>query len=87
MSPESREYLTFDELPRVRPCLLTAVDNAEGREVPYYGLLSPHFYYIINQGQIETCIDRTWLTAPRLYIRKFLVRFKVLEPRDEYRCE
>jgi hypothetical protein len=87
MNEKDREYLVFDEMPRVQPCLLAAVDNAEGQEVNYYGLLSPHFYYIIESGMINTCIDRSGFTAIRIRIRSLLSRMKVFEPRDEYRCE
>jgi hypothetical protein len=87
MNEKDREYLIFDEMPRVQPCLLAAVDNAEGREVNYYGLLSPHFYYIIDNGMIETCIDRSSFTATRIRIRSILAKIKVFAPRDEYRCE
>ena len=87
MNDVDKHYLVMDEMPRVQPCLLTAVDNAEGREVNYYGLLSPHFYYIIESGMINTCIDRSSFTATRIRIRSLLSRMKVFEPRDEYRCE
>jgi hypothetical protein len=87
MNDVDRHYLVMDELPRVQPCLLAAVDNAEAREVNYYGLLSPHFYYIIRDGMNATCIDRSSFTATRLVIRKLLSRILVFEPRDEYRCE
>ena len=87
MNVSDRDYLVFDEMPRVQPCLLSAVDNAESRQVNYYGLLSPHFYYVIEDGMIHSCIDRSTFTAARVTIRKLLSRIKVLEPRDEYRCE
>jgi len=87
MNDEDRHYLVFDEMPRVQPCLLSAVDNAAAREVNYYGLLSPHFYYIIDNGMIETCIDRSSFTATRIRIRSLLSRMRVFAPRDEYRCE
>ncbi len=87
MDETDRHYLVMDELPRVQPCLLSAVDNAEAREVNYYGLLSPHFYYLIRAGIIETAIDRSSFTATRIVIRKLLARMRVLESRDEYRCE
>jgi hypothetical protein len=87
MNEKDREYLIFDEMPRVQPCLLAAVDNAEGREVNDYGLLSPHFYYIIDSGMINTCIDRASFTATRIRIRSILSKIKVFAPRDEYRCE
>ena len=87
MNDVDRHYLVMDELPRVQPCLLTAVDNAEAREVNYYGLLSPHFYYIVNASVMETCIDRSSFTATRIRIRSILAKIKVFAPRDEYRCE
>lgn len=87
MNDVDKHYLVMDEMPRVQPCLLAAVDNAEGREINYYGLLSPHFYYIVESGTINTCIDRSSFTATRIRIRSLLSRIKVFEPRDEYRCE
>jgi hypothetical protein len=86
MNADVLKYLVSDELPRVRPCLVAAVDHAEARGVTYYGLLSPHFYYVIRDRQISSCIDKSAFTATRVMIRNVLGRMRVVEPREEYRC-
>lgn len=86
MDQETRDWLMDDELPRVRPCLDAAVTNAEERGLSYYAILSPRYYSIIRNGIIESTVERAWGTNLRIYLRKWFARFKVLEPRDEYRC-
>jgi len=86
MNDEDKSYLIFDELPSVRPCLLNSVFDAESKNTYEYGMLSPHFYYIIQNGMINTCIDRSSFTATRLFIRKILVKMHVCSPRVEYLC-
>jgi hypothetical protein len=86
MSDEGKSYLLFDEMPSVRPCLLNSVEDAEQKGTYEYGMLSPHYYYIVQNGTINTCIDRSSFTATRLFIRKILAKMKVLSPRAEYLC-
>jgi hypothetical protein len=86
MNDADHEYLEFDEMPSVRPCLRESVHNAESKDLYEYGLLSPHFYYIIQNGMINTCIDRHFYTASKLWIRKVLAKMGVLSPRTEYYC-
>lgn len=86
MNDDDHEYLEFDEMPSVRPCLRNAVHDAESKDLYEYGILSPHFYYIIQNGLINTCIDRHFYTASKLWIRKQLSRMHVLTPRTEYYC-
>jgi hypothetical protein len=86
MNEEDHEYLEFDELPSVRPCLRTSVHDAETKGLYEYGILSPYFYYIIQNGMINTCINRSSFTATRLKIRGILAKMKVLSPRVEYLC-
>ena len=50
MNEADKSYLTFDEMPSVQPCLLKSVEDAESKDLYEYGLLSPHFYYIIQNG-------------------------------------
>ena len=75
-----------DELPAVRPCLMASVDDAESKNLYEYGLLSPHFYYIIQNGEINTCVDRYFYTFTKVWIRKVLTKMHVLVPRAEYYC-
>jgi len=86
MNDKDHEYLEFDEMPSVRPCLQNAVHDAESKDTYEYGILSPHFYYIIQNGLINTCIDRSSFTATRLFIRKILTKMRVCSPRVEYLC-
>lgn len=86
MNDADRNYLIFDEMPSVVPCLLKSVEDAESKGLYEYGLLSPHFYYIIQNGMINTCIDRHFYTASKLWIRKVLAKMHVLTPRVEYYC-
>ena len=86
MSDDCKSYLTIDEMPSVRPCLLSSVEDAETKSTYEYAILSPHFYYIITDGMIRSCIDRSSFTASRIFIRKILAKMKVMSPRDEYLC-
>jgi hypothetical protein len=86
MNEADHEYLEFDEMPGVRPCLRDSVHDAENKDLNNYGLLSPHFYYVIQNGMINSCIDRSSFTASRLVIRKILAKMHVLTPRTEYYC-
>ena len=86
MTDDCKSYLTDDEMPSVRPCLLSSVEDAEKKGTYEYGILSPHFYYIIQDGMINTCIDRSSFTATRLFIRKILAKMHVLPVRAEYLC-
>jgi len=86
MSESDHEYLEFDEMPSVRPRLRAAVHDAESKDLYEYGLLSPHFYYIIQNGMINTCIDRYFYTASKVWIRKVLAKMHVIPPRTEYYC-
>lgn len=86
MNEEDHKYLEFDEMPSVRECLRSAVHEAERLSLYEYGILSPHYYYIIQNGMIQTCIDRSSFTATRIFIRKILSRMRVVYPRVEYLC-
>ncbi len=86
MNEADHEYLEFDEMPGVRPCLRDSVHDAEKQDLYEYGILSPHFYYIIQNGQINTCIDRQFYTVSKIWIRKVLAKMHVLAPRTEYYC-
>jgi hypothetical protein len=86
MNEADHHYLEFDEMPSVWPCLQNSVHDAESKELYEYGLLSPHFYYIVQNGMINTCIDRSSFTASRLFIRKILTKMHVCSPRAEYLC-
>ena len=87
MNDKDRSYLLIDEMPRVHNCLNSAVDDAETNDYNDYGILSPHFYYIIQNGTINTCIDRSSFTATRIRIQSILSRLGVFYPRHEYRCD
>lgn len=79
-SPEDRSFLTFDEPVEDRPKILAAVDDAEAKGLYEYGLLTNRFFMIIQNGQINTSINRSSFKATKTFIERLLAKLERTMP-------
>lgn len=86
MDAESKHYATFDELPSVVPCILASIEDAEKNNTYEYGLLTPHYYMTVQNGEIMGAINRSSFTLTRIKLRSLLARGGFITPRKEYLC-
>ena len=81
---EDIEFLVFDEPISDRPAILAAVVDAEKKELYEYGLLTRKFFMIMQNGMINTSINRTSFLATRAGIEKILNKLGRTMPKDVY---
>ena len=72
LTEEDIVYATFDENPNVQPAIRAALVDAEARGLYEFGLLTPRFFIIYQNFQMNTSINRTSFAASRENISKIL---------------
>jgi len=83
-NPEDRSFMTFDEPVADKPKILAAIEDAEKRDLFEYGVLTSRFFMIIQNGMINTCINRTSFAATKPVIEKILSKLERELPKDVY---
>lgn len=81
---EDRSFLTFDEPVEDKPAILAAVDEAEAKNLYEYGLLTKRFYIIMQNGMINSCINRSSFVATEAGIERILNKMDRTRPKVEY---
>ena len=81
---EDRSFLTFDEPVEDKAAILAAVTDAESKDLYEYGLLTRRFYIIMQNGMINTCINRQSFVATESGIEKILNKIDRTRPKVEY---
>lgn len=81
---EDRTFLTFDEPIEDKPAILAAVSDAESKDLYEYGLLTHKFYIIMQNGMINTCVNRSSFIATETGIEKILNKIGRTRPKIEY---
>jgi hypothetical protein len=81
---EDKSFLTFDEPAGDKAAILAAVADAESKELFEYGLLTSRFFMIIQNGLINSSINRTGFIASRENIGRILGKMDRALPKDIY---
>ena len=81
---EDRTFLTFDEPITDKAAILAAVDDAESKNLYEYGLLTQKYYLIMQNGMINTSINRSSFIATQEGIEKILNKIGRTRPTVEY---
>jgi len=81
---EDKSFLTFDEPAADKAAILAAVADAESKELFEYGLLTSRFFMIIQNGLINSSINRTGFIASRENIGRILGKMDRALPKDIY---
>ena len=69
---EDKAFLTFDEPAGDKAAILAAVADAESKDLYEYGLLTSRFFMIMQNGMINTSINRSGFAASRENISRIL---------------
>ena len=69
---EDKQFLTFDEPAEDKAAILAAVADAESKDLYEYGLLTSRFFMIMQNGMINTSINRSGFAASRENIGRIL---------------
>ena len=72
LTEEDITYASFDENPNVQPAIRAALIDAEAKALYEFGLLTPKFFIIYQNFQMNTSINRTSFAATRENITKIL---------------
>ena len=83
-NPEDKQFLTFDEPAADKAAILAAVADAEGKDLFEYGLLTSRFFLIIQNGLINSSINRTGFAATKDNIARILGKMDRVLPKDIY---
>jgi hypothetical protein len=83
-SAEDKSFLTFDEPVEARAAILAAVADAETKDLYEYGLLTPRFFMIMQNGMINSSINRQSFTATRENIERILNKMDRTMPKVVY---
>lgn len=81
---EDRAFLTFDEPVADQAAILAAVDDAESKDLYEYALLTKRYYLIMQNGMINTSINRSSFVATQEGIEKILNKMGRTRPAVEY---
>ena len=81
---EDKSFLTFDEPAEDKAAILAAVADAESKDLYEYGLLTSRFFMIMQNGQINSSINRTGFSASRENIERILGKMDRVLPKDIY---
>lgn len=87
ITPEGKSFLTFDEPAGDKAAILAAVADAEGKDLYEYGLLTSRFFMIIQNGMINSCINRTDIRASRPNIKWILGKMDREIPKVVYEID
>ena len=69
---EDKSFLTFDEPAGDKAAILAAVADAESKDLYEYGMLTSKFFMIMQNGQINSSINRSGFSASRANIGRIL---------------
>lgn len=83
-SAEDKQFLTFDEPATDKALILAAVADAETKGLFEYGLLTSRFFMVMQNGQINSSINRTGFAASRENIGRILGKMDRVLPKDIY---
>ena len=81
---EDKSFLTFDEPAGDKAAILAAVADAESKDLFEYGLLTSRFFLIIQNGLINSSINRTSFVATKENIGRILGKMDRVLPKDIY---
>jgi hypothetical protein len=81
---ETISYLTFDEPVEDRAAIIAAVKDAEAKELYEYGMLTQRFFMIIQNGMINSSINRQSFVATRENIAAILGKMDRVMPKVIY---
>jgi len=81
---EDKSYLTFDEPAGDKAAILAAVADAESKDLFEYGLLTSRFFLIIQNGLINSSINRSSFVATKENIGRILGKMDRVLPKDIY---
>ena len=81
---EDKAFLTFDEPAEDKAAILAAVADAESKDLYEYGLLTHRFFMIMQNGMINSSINRTGFAASRENIGRILGKMDRVLPKDIY---
>ena len=72
LSAEDLSYATFDEAVADQPAIIAALQDAESKQLYEFGLLTPRFFIIFQNFQMNTSINRSGFSASRENISRIL---------------
>lgn len=81
---EDKSFLTFDEPAADKAAILAAVADAESKDLFEYGLLTSRFFMIIQNGLINSSINRSGFSASKENIARILGKMDRVLPKDIY---
>ena len=81
---EDKSFLTFDEPAEDRAAILAAVADAESKDLYEYGLLTSRFFMIMQDGMINSSINRSGFSASRENIGRILGKMDRVLPKNIY---
>ena len=81
---EDKSFLTFDEPAEDKAAILAAVADAESKDLYEYGLLTSRFFMIMQNGMINSSINRSGFSASRENIGRILGKMDRILPKDIY---
>jgi len=81
---EDRTFLTFDEPVTDKVAILAAVEDAESKNLYEYGLLTQKYFLIMQNGMINTSINRSSFIATKENISKILSKMDRTLPGQIY---
>ena len=84
---EDKSFLTFDEPAEDKNAILAAVEDAEKRDLYEYGLLTSRFFMIMQNGMINTSINRSGFVASRENIGRILGKMDRVLPKVVYEID
>lgn len=84
---EDKSFLTFDEPAEDKAAILAAVADAESKDLFEYGLLTTKFFLIMQNGLINTSINRSCFAASRQNIARILGKMDRVLPKVVYEID
>ena len=81
---EDKQFLTFDEPAGDKAAILAAVADAESKDLFEYGLLTSKFFMIMQNGMINSSINRSGFAATKENIARILGKMDRVLPKDIY---
>ena len=84
---EDKSFLTFDEPAEDKAAILAAVADAESKDLFEYGILTSRFFMIIQNGLINSSINRTGFSASKENISRILGKMDRVLPKVVYEID
>ena len=84
LTEEDIQFSLFDENPVDQPAIRAALEDAQAKQLYEFGILTPRFFTIYQNFQMNSSINRTGFSASRENISRILGKMGRMLPAVVY---